>query len=344
MSRHMIALSDAQLTPFDLDAFVRQTHILNQRNRETFTTPFPKAPSRWLSHYTFTPRPLALTPEGDIEGGLSWLLGATIDCSFTRAICAPHYGRRGGSCYDPASLVVLEIAARVDQYVDDARFCADLHQADTGRRYRELAGIHAAIPGEDDLSNFRKRVGVQAIEVTLAVLIDLFRTFGLITGEVVSTDGQLEPSHSRYKGCTYACQGCRSFPVNASGRQELVRQLRSGTKRLQLTCPFPDVVDKVRQATSKTGNPTDPKVALLEIEDVSQVQASGQARQQVATLQGLPEDEVPDLRLKWCHLRRGPQDELLGRCPKVPSDLEAKVGYHIDTKEPTKKEPDISVW
>jgi hypothetical protein len=58
----------------------------------------------------------------------------------------------------------------------------------------------------------------------------------------------------------------------------------------------------------------------------------------VATLLGLPEDEVPDLRLKWCHLRRGPQDELLGSCPKVPSDLEAKVGYHIDTQDPTKKE------
>jgi hypothetical protein len=28
----------------------------------------------------------------------------------------------------------------------------------------------------------------------------------------------------------------------------------------------------------------------------------------------------------------------LGSCPKVPSDLEAKVGYHIDTKDPSKTE------
>jgi hypothetical protein len=79
-------------------------------------------------------------------------------------------------------------------------------------------------------------------------------------------------------------------------------------------------------------------VALLEIEDASPEQASQQDRQQVATLLGLSEDEVPTVRLKWCHLSQGPQGDLLGTCPKVPSDLEAKVGYHIDTKDPSQKE------
>jgi hypothetical protein len=76
----------------------------------------------------------------------------------------------------------------------------------------------------------------------------------------------------------------------------------------------------------------------LELEDASPDQASPQDRQQVATLLGLPADEVPAVRLKWCHLRQGPQGELVGTCPKVPSDLEAKVGYHIDTKDPSQKE------
>jgi hypothetical protein len=69
----------------------------------------------------------ALTREGDVDGGLSWLIGATIVFSFTRALCAPHYGARGGACYDPASLVLLEVVAHVDQYVDYAHFCRDLH-------------------------------------------------------------------------------------------------------------------------------------------------------------------------------------------------------------------------
>jgi hypothetical protein len=338
MSRHILSLSDEQLTPFDLDAFVRQAHNLNQHHRETFTTPFPKDPCRWLSHYHFRPRPLAFTKDGDVEGGLSWLVGATIDFSFTRSICAPYYGSRGGSCYDPTSLVVLEIAAKVDQYSDYALFCKDLLQADKGRRYRELAGLHEAIPGEDDLSNFRNRVGAEAIEVIMAVVVELFRAFGLLQGKLLSTDGQLEPSHARYKGCTYACEGCRSLPIDEAGQQELRRQLQSGAKRLQLLCPFPEVVDKVRQATAKKGQAKDPKVALLEIEDLPPQKASGSDRKQVATLLGLPEDEVPELRLKWCHLSQSPRGELVGSCPKMPSDLEAKVGYHIDTKDPSKTE------
>ena len=266
------------------------------------------------------------------------ILRPTIDFSFTRSICAPNYGAPGGHCYDPASLVILEVAAKVDCYPDYASFCDDLHQQDKGRRYRELAGLHDAIPGEDDLSHFRYRVGAAAIEATMAVLVDLFRTFGLIKDDLLSTDGQLEPSYSRYKGCTYACQGCQQLRLDAASQQDLARQLHHGAKRLQLICPFPEVVAKVRQATGKTGTPTDPKIALLEIEEVPKDQASPQDRQQVATLLGLPEEHVPDLRLKWCRLHQNPQGELWACCPKVPSDLEAKVGYHIDTTDPAKKE------
>jgi hypothetical protein len=326
MSRHMLSLCHEQLTSFDLDAFVAHADALNQRNREVFTTPFPKAPSRWLSHYAFTPRPLGLTHEGDVQGGLSWLVGATIDFSFTRAICAPHYGVRGNCCYDPASLVVLEVAAKLDQYVDYACFCSDLLQADKGRRYRELAGLHHHVPGQDDFCHFRSRVGDEVVHQTLAVVVELLHTFGLIRGDMLSTDGQLEPTYARYKGCPYACEGCRQFVVDAAGQQALRDQLHSGAKRLQLPCPFPDVVDKVREASAKKGNPQVPKVSLLEIEEVANSSAARSDRQQVATLLGLPQDEVPLVHLTWCHLRRGPQGELRGSCPKVPSDLEAKVG------------------
>lgn len=338
MSRHIISLSNAQLTPFDLDTFVDHAHTLNQHLRETFTTPFPKHPSRWLSHYHLMPRRITFTKEGDVEGGLSWLAGATIDFSFTRSICAPNYGSRGGPCYDPASLVVLEIAAKVDQYADYARFCNDLHQADKGRRYRQLAGLHDTIPGQDDLCNFRKRLGAEAIETTMAVLVELFTTFGLIKGELLSTDGQLEPSYSRYKGCTYACPDCQQLPLDEDSRQELGRQLQKAAKRLQLTCPFPDVVEKVRHATAKNGTAKDPKMALIEIEHLSPEAADHPDRQQIATWLGLPTDQVPPVRLKWSHLSHDSQGQLRARCPKMPSDLEAKIGYHINNKNPSQKE------
>jgi hypothetical protein len=163
MSRHILSLSPEQLTGFDLDTFLAHAELLNQRNRQTFTTPFPKAPSRWLSHYQFRPQAIAFTSEGEVDGGLSGLVGATVDFSFTRSLCAPYYGTRGAHCYDPASLILLEIATKVDQYVDYAQFCRDLHDRDKGRRYRQLAGLHEHVPGEDDLCHFRYRIGDEVV-------------------------------------------------------------------------------------------------------------------------------------------------------------------------------------
>ena len=338
MSRHILSLSPDQLTTFDLDAFVAHAEVLNQHNRKTFTTPFPKAPSRWLSLYRFTPHPIEMTSQGDVDGGLSWLVGVTLDFSFTRALCAPYYGARGGYCYDPASLIMLEVATKVDQYVDDAQFCRDLHDHDKGRRYRQLAGLHEHVPGEDDLCHFRYRISDEVIDHIIAVAVDFLSHFGLIKGELLSTDGQLEPSYSRYKGCAYACEGCQAFNLSATDRQALGEQLQCGTKRLQLTCPFPEVVEKVREATAKKGSPKDPQVALLEIETVLENHTSTTQRQHVAKLLGLPQDEVPPLRIKWCHLSQDANGELVGSCPKMPSDLEAKIGVHIDTKNPNQKE------
>src|SRR5262252_2064337 len=338
MNRHMLSLSHEQLTAFDLDAFVAHADALNQHNRAAFTTPFPKAPSRWLSHYEFTPHPIELTSQGDVDGGLSWLVGATLDFSFTRALCAPYYGARGAHCYDPASLLLLEVATKMDQYVDYAQFCRDLHDSDKGRHYRQLAGLLEHVPGEDDLCHFRYRIGDEVIDQITAVAVDFLAHFGLIKGELLSTDGQLEASYARYKGCTYACEGCQAFTLGEVDRHALGEQLQSGAKRLELICPFPEVVAKVREATAKKGSPKDPKVALLEIETVSEDKASSAQRQHVATLLGLPQDEVPPLRLQWCHLRQTSTGELVGSCPKVPSDLEAKIGVHIDTQYPDKQE------
>jgi hypothetical protein len=50
------------------------------------------------------------------------------------------------------------------------------------------------------------------------------------------------------------------------------------------------------------------------------------------------QDQRPPVRLNWSHLSLGPNGALCARCPKVPSDLEAGVGYHVDTKNPGKKE------
>jgi hypothetical protein len=90
---------------------------------------------------------------------------------------------------------------------------------------------------------------------------ELCRTVGLLTGALLATDGPLEPSYARDQGCAYACEGCRSFRLAEAGQQELRRQWRSGAKRLYRTCPFPDVVETVRQVTATQGHPRAPKGA-----------------------------------------------------------------------------------
>ena len=251
----------------------------------------------------------------------------------------PIMARRGGHCYDPASLIMLEVATKVDQYVDYAQFCRDLHDRDKGRRYRQLAGLYEHVPGEDDLCHFRYRIGETVIDQITAVAVDFLSHFGLIKGELLSTDGQLEPSYSRYKGCTYACEDCQAFHLSEADRQALGEQLQSGAKRLELTCPFPEVVDKVREATRQKRPPQRAEGrACSRSRRFRRNKASIAQRQHVAELLGLPQDEVPPLRIKWCHLSQDASGELIGSCPKMPSDLEAKIGVHVDTKNPDKKE------
>lgn len=90
--------------------------------------------------------------------------------------------------------------------------------------------------------------------------------------------------------------------------------------------------------TAKDGSPKTPKVALLDIETVPADHAQRSHRQHVADLLGLSEDEGPPLRLKGCHLSSTATGSVMGSCPKVPSDLDAKVGDHVDTHTPPDKE------
>ena len=309
---------------------------LHQRALASFTLPLPKAPDRWLSHDQFRPRPLECTAAGEGEG-LSGLRGATMDLSCTRALLAPYSSNAGGHCDDPASAVFLEVACRVDGSRDDARFWAELRQQEKGRRDRDLAGVHPSIPGEDALRSCRRRVEAAAIEAALAVFVGLFRAFGLSTGALLSTDGQLEPSCARFKGGAYVCPDGQQLPLAAADRDALGRPLQAGATRLASRCPCPEVVHKVRQATTKPGPPREPNVALLEIESPPADRVKTTGAQQLSARLSLPIDQLPPRRLTWSHLTKGPQGELWGRGPKVPADVEARVGSHSDHTAPHTK-------
>ena len=51
-----------------------------------------------------------------------------------------------------------------------------------------MAGLHDHVPGQDDFCHFRYRVGDEVIHQTLAVVVELLHTFGLMKGELLATD------------------------------------------------------------------------------------------------------------------------------------------------------------
>jgi len=75
-------------------------------------------------------------------------------------------------------------------------------------------------------------------------------------------------------------------------------------------------------------------VALLHIESVAADAAEPAGAQPLAERLSRPAAPLPPLRITWSRLTKGPPGELWGCGPKVPSDLEATVGSHIDTKAP----------
>ena len=74
MSRKELPLPAEKIQPFDLESLQEKAAELNRRHGEVFATPFPKSPARWLSHYQFESRPLEFTPDGEVEGRLSWMM------------------------------------------------------------------------------------------------------------------------------------------------------------------------------------------------------------------------------------------------------------------------------
>ena len=208
------------------------------------------------------------------------------------------------------------------------RFCADLRQQDKGRRYRELAGLHAAIPGEDDLSHFRRRVGRRGHR----------GRFGRLCRPLPGLwpDHGRTPRHGWPAGALLLplqglCLLQSGLPAAPVGRGQSARALPTTGKRTKrrIRCPFPEVVQKVRQATTKQGKPREPKWPSWR--STMDPQTASRRRPSALELLSLPTDQLPPLRIQWSHLTKARRES---SGPAKVLHLEARVGYHIDNKNP----------
>jgi hypothetical protein len=304
--------------------------------------PFPKSKSRLLSYYCFAPRRIKINPSGEIAGGLSRFVTSLIDFSFVRSICATAYSSVGGHAYDPVSLFLLELFRYLEKFPDLKTFLSVLRDDEKGKHYRLYAGISPShIPRDADFTHLKDRLGETLYIEISQVLVEIVRLLGLLSFSILSTDGTLFPSYSHYKGCTYFCEECKSIEFKGlidNVRRRILYKLQDPKRlalgreiKVRVDCPssrFPEGVLK-------------PKVDLLSL---SLKIADPDQPSPFSKIFGVDEELKShglDLSVRKTHLhsiRLDQIDSFFFRCPKIPSDMEARIGVRRNPKNPDKVE------
>jgi hypothetical protein len=304
--------------------------------------PFPKSRSRLLSYYCFVPRRIKINPSGEIAGGLSRFVTSLIDFSFVRSICASAYSSRGGHAFDPVSLFLLELFRYLEKFSDLKTFLSTVRDEEKGKHYRLYAGISCShIPCEADFSHLKDRLGEGLyIEISQA-LVEIVRLLGFLSFAILSTDGTLFPSYSHYKGCTYFCKECKSIEFKGlieNVRRRILYKLQDPKRlalgreiKIRVDCPstrFPEGILK-------------PKVELLTL---SLKIADPEISNPFNKIFGVDEElkshglDVIVRKIHFHSIDINQIDSFFFRCPKLPSDKEARIGVRRNPKNPDKVE------
>ena len=307
-----------------------------------YQQPFPKSRNRLLSYYCYVPRRIKINPSGEIAGGLSRFVTSLIDFSFVRSICASAYSSVGGHAYDPISLFLLELFRYLEKFPDLKTFLSTVRDEEKGKHYRLYAGISCShIPCEADFTHLKDRLGEGLyIEISQA-LVEIVRLLGFLSFAILSTDGTLFPSYSRYKGCTYFCEQCQSIEFKGlieNVRRRILYKLQDPNRlalgreiKVRVDCPstrFPEKIPK-------------PKVELmslsLKIADPEQPSPFNKifGVDEVLKSHGL---DVIVRKINFHSISLDQIDSFFFRCPKLPSDTEARIGVRRNPKNPDKVE------
>ena len=304
--------------------------------------PFPKSRNRLLSYYAYIPRRIKIKPSGEIAGGLSRFVTSLIDFSFVRSIVASAYSPVGGHAYDPVSLFLLELFRYLEKFPDMKTFLSVVRDEEKGKHYRLYAGIHYFhLPCEADFTHLKGRLGETLYTEIAQVLVEIVRLLGLLSFSILSTDGTLFPSYSRYKGCTYFCDECHSIEFKGlieNIRRRILYKLKDPQRitlgreiKVRVDCPsnrFPEDVQK-------------PKVELMTL---SLKVADPEERNPFSKIFGVEEElqsqglDVAIKRINFHSISLNPIDSFFFRCPKLPSDTEARIGVRRNPKNPDKVE------
>jgi len=264
----------SELTLFSVGYLIRKLREINPAINRAHSKPFPKEEARpancagifdWLSRYHFRKEFVRVNDDGSVRGGLSQLAASIIDFPFVRSIAADTYSILGGCCYDPISLFLLDLFRYLDRIHKVKDFCRILRDPERGKNYRRLAGLgEDSIPCEATFSNFHARLGECRYQQIFHTLVSLVEQLGLVTFDILATDGTLFPSAARYHGCCCFRDSCASIAVGNIAQkvhdrvlyriEDPARIVPGRESRVTTDCPNPHFPEDIKRPHCKPGS------------------------------------------------------------------------------------------
>lgn len=332
------------LTPFTIANIVKKLNRIHVQINSKHNRPFPKPRTFWLSAYTYNRRYIKIHPDGRIVGGLSRFVSSLVDFSFVRSIVAHKYSLTGFA-YDPVSLFLLELFRYLEKYPDMKTFVEVVRDREKGKHYRLYAGINPYhLPCEATFTNLKDRLGEELYNQIFHVLVQIAELLGFISYKILATDGTLFPTNARYKGCTYFGSECEFIEFKGiieNVRRRILYRLDNPEKIV------PGKEIRIRQQCPSTNFPEDvqrPKVELLTLSLEETNPEKPSLFNQIFGLKEELQSASLDLVVKRGVLTKivmgdnTHADSFFFRCPKLPADMEARIGVRRNPQNPNRKQ------
>ena len=327
-----------------MGSIIKKLNHIHVHINSSYNQPFPKPRTFWLSEYTYQRRYIKIHPDGRIVGGLSRFVSSLVDFSFIRSIVSHRY-KVFGFAYDPASLFLLELFRYLEKYPDMKTFVEVVRDREKGKHYRLYAGIkYPNLPCEDTFTNLKDRLGEEHYNQIFHVLVEITELLDFLSYKIITTDGTLFPTNARYKGCTYFCNECEFIEFKGiieNVRRRILYRLNNPEKivpgkeiRIKLECPstnFPEDVQRpkveVLTLTLEEANPEKPSIFNQIFELKEELQTAGL---DLIVKRGMLTKIVIDDSTY--------SDSFFFRCPRFPSDMDARIGVRRNPQNPNRKE------
>ena len=330
------------LAPFRLASIIKKLNRIHLQINCKYNRPFPKPRIFWLSEYRYQRRYIKIHPDGRIAGGLSRFVCCLVDFSFIRSIVAHRY-KLIGFAYDPVSLFLIELFRFLEKYPDMKTFLHVIRDREKGKHYRLYAGIsYSNLPCEATFTNLKDRLGEKLYNQIFHVLVEIAELLDLISYNILSTDGTLFPTHSKYRGCTYFSNICNCIEFKGlieNVRRKILYRINHPEKivpgkeiRIKLQCPsinFPQDVQR-------------PKVELLSLTLEQSNPENPSIYNQIFGLKEQLQNAALDIVIKRGVINKivldDDTDAFFFQCPKLPSDMDARIGVRRDPQNPNRKQ------